>query len=286
MRRPWRLGLAAQAVLLATTPAAAHGFGQRFDLPLPLSFWVVGAGLTIVFTFVVMALFVGEQAAAGTYPRFNLLRVPVFRWIAAPVVVETIRALVLMVFLVTIAAGFLGSQDPYSNIIVTLIWVTWWVGFAFTCALVGNLWALVNPLNTIFLWLEAAFRLATGRELSLNRPYPRWLGAWPAVLFFLVFAWGELVWVEHDVPAALARVIVAYSLISIAGMFVYGRRTWLEQAEAFSVAFGVLARFSPLEVRLAERDIAGAPLHEQLRQWNLRPLGIGLLEDERVRWSF
>src|SRR5204863_943263 len=52
------------------------------------------------------------------------------------------------------------------------------------------------------------------------------------------------------------------------------------------VAFGILARFSPLEVRVSEGDVATAGAPHKLREWNLRPLGVGLLEDERVRWSF
>ncbi len=50
------------AGLAIATPAAAHGFGQRFDLPLPLAFWVTGAGASIVLSFVVMAIFVKERA--------------------------------------------------------------------------------------------------------------------------------------------------------------------------------------------------------------------------------
>ncbi len=42
------------------SPAAAHGFGQRYDLPLPLGLWVLGAGATIVLTFAVTALYLRE----------------------------------------------------------------------------------------------------------------------------------------------------------------------------------------------------------------------------------
>src|SRR5262245_10705384 len=99
MLRPLRSALATAALFLAARPAAAHGFGQRFDLPLPLELWVVGAGLTIVFTFAVMALFVREQAASGSYPRFDLLRLAPFRWIASSAVVDLIKGLALSIFL-------------------------------------------------------------------------------------------------------------------------------------------------------------------------------------------
>ena len=44
------------------SPAAAHGFGQRYDLPLPLGLWVLGAGATIVLTFAVTALYLRETS--------------------------------------------------------------------------------------------------------------------------------------------------------------------------------------------------------------------------------
>ena len=37
------LGAAACLALGAATPAAAHGFGQRYDLPLPLPLYLFGA---------------------------------------------------------------------------------------------------------------------------------------------------------------------------------------------------------------------------------------------------
>ena len=39
------------------TPAAAHGFGQRYDLPLPLSLYLFGTAAAVVLSFVVAGLF-------------------------------------------------------------------------------------------------------------------------------------------------------------------------------------------------------------------------------------
>jgi hypothetical protein len=100
-------------------------------------------------------------------------------------------------------------------------------------------------------------------------PYPAWLGMWPAVTLFTGFVWAELVWQDNDVPAFLARAMLAYAVLTWTGMFLFGRDTWLERGEAFSVAFGILARFAPLDER---RRL-------------LRPPGMGLLTDRPVPFS-
>ena len=79
-------GLRALAAALLTclaTPASAHGFGQRYDLPIPLSFYVAGVATAIVVSFLIVGLFVREVPRAQTYPRIDLLAAPLGRWIAA-----------------------------------------------------------------------------------------------------------------------------------------------------------------------------------------------------------
>ena len=160
-------------------------------------------------------------------------------WLLAP-----LRVAAVLIFLLALAAGFFGNQDPYRNLLPTVVWVLWWVGFAFLCALVADFWALVNPLDSLFRWAGAP---------SLRLAYPRRLGEWPAVVLFLAFAWAELVWPDKDVPARLACALLGYALLTWTGMFLYGRETWLARGEAFSLAFGLLARFAPLGRRALDR---------------------------------
>ena len=259
--------------------APAHGFGQRFDLPLPLWLWVTGAGATIVLTFLLMALFMKEGRHTVEYPRLDLLQFRPVRWAANPRTVAILRLLAVLLCALTVCAGLIGNQDPYSNLIPTMVWVIWWVGVAFACALIGDLWSLINPWRTAFAWAEGAYGAAThGRRLSRAIEYPTWLGAWPAVFVFLAFAWAELVWGDRNVPNRLGLALFGYSLFTWLGMFVFGRETWLRHAEAFTVAFGVLARFAPTE-------FVAPSGRESNRQFNLRPPGAGLMAATPVSWS-
>ena len=45
----------------------AHGFGERYDLPIPLTFFLIGAGLTIIFSFFLLLLFYNQKEKANEF---------------------------------------------------------------------------------------------------------------------------------------------------------------------------------------------------------------------------
>jgi hypothetical protein len=49
-----------------------------------------------------------------------------------------VRLIAVMVFVLALCAGFFGVQSPYSNLLTTLVWVVWWVGFAFSAILLAS----------------------------------------------------------------------------------------------------------------------------------------------------
>jgi hypothetical protein len=263
---------AAVATTWWTTPASAHGFGQRYDLPIPLSFYLAGVGTAVVVSFVIVGLFVREAPRLRTYPRIDLLRTPLGRWIASPSLALVLKLLALAALILTIVAGFRGDQNPYRNIAPTMVWVIAWVGLAYVSAFIGNIWALINPWNTIFESIEALRQGITGRgEFGLRLPYPEALGVWPAFLLLLALAWTELVYPNPAVPRTIACLALCYSVLTLAGMFLFGRDRWLERGEVFTAVFGTFARFAPIELR------GGGDRHF----W-LRPFGAGLLDSGTV----
>jgi hypothetical protein len=264
--------LAAGAMALLPAAAAAHGFGQRYDLPIPLAFYVVAAGATVGFSFVLVAgFFTARHGERTEYPHL-LLRVRP-RGLATTLA-SSLRVFCAAFFAFIIIAGLIGDQNPFRNIIVGSVWVTGWVGISLACAFLGDIWRLIDPWNTLFASVERLFEwMGAARWLAARRTYPDWLGVWPAFCLLVVFAWMELVWSARDVPAQLARAMIAYSLLTWIGMFVFGREIWRAHGEVFSIVFGVFSCFGVFGVRRCGIAI------------ELRPPAVGLLDRRSVHPS-
>ncbi|HSA90135.1 MAG TPA: hypothetical protein VLF42_09585 [Burkholderiales bacterium] len=257
--------------LLFPALAQAHGFGTRYELPLPLAIYLTSAALTILLSFLAMAWFSRRAVSAGEGWSFDMLTTLPGRLLASAPVLFVLRLAAVALFVLVVAAGLLGTQSPLKNIAPAFVWALWWVGMTYLSALAGDLWALLNPLETIFRWAEAAHaRARPGRRLSLDLPYPQAAGVWPAAALFLVFVWMELVWEGADRPASVSLAIIAYAALAWTGMLLFGRREWLRRGEVFAIVFGLIARFSPTQAR----EVDGR------WQWKLRPYAVGLLARE------
>jgi hypothetical protein len=153
-------------------PATAHGFGQRYDLPLPLSLYLFSAAAAVVASFLVVGLFARHAPGVRGYVRLDLLPTPLGRLVASLPVKGTLRLFAVVLLGIVMIAGFCGDQNPYQNIAPTLVWIIWWVGLAMVSAFVGNLWALINPWRTIFGAADSLARMIGGRGILCTLPIP------------------------------------------------------------------------------------------------------------------
>ena len=303
-RRAIGVGLLMAGLLLAGAavfagPAQAHGFGERYDLPLPLSLFVIAGGVAVLLSFLVVTLFLRGDSAHRAYPRYNLLRMPVLgraltsRWLTGPV-----QTLSVLLTGYVILGGLIGTERAALNPAPAAVYVAFWVGLSFFTALFGNLWALVNPWKIAWSAAEGIGRaLAPGRRQRRHRPYPARWGPWPAVLVFVGFAVLETVAADAAGPRALGWILLGYTVYNFVGMYRYGRDVWLRNAEGFTVVYGFMARFAITEVRAPVAECRGcstggrcsagetdcvdcyecyAAAAPAQREFNLRPPCVGL----------
>jgi len=276
-KRPaFTFAAAVASVCSLAVPAHAHGFGQRYDLPLPLSLYLFGTAAAVVLSFVIVGLFARHVPGAGGYPRIDLLARPLGRQIARALG-TLLKLFSIGLLVLTVIAGFYGSQNPYQNIAPTLVWIVWWVGLAVFSAFFGDLWVLINPWRALFDWADRLYRTGGGRGLGLRWPYPEALAVWPAFALLLAVSWTELVFPSPAVPANIASLVLFYSLLTWTGMAAFGSEAWVRHGEVFSVFFGVFARFAPTE----------PSIHDRSGEYGLalRPFGAGLLANEQASTS-
>jgi len=183
----------------------------------------------------------------------------------APRLLAALKVLAVCGLLLTLATGFFGNRDPYRNFSMTFFWVVFVLAFAYLTALIGDLYAQINPWATIAQWLDRAIPgFAQGRLR-----YPERLGYWPALALYMAFIWIELF--AHMRPFSLATMLAAYSLLNLAGVWLVGAPAWFRYYEFFAVFLRLLARMAPVEYGQAG-----------LR---LRMPFVGVLDQPAERWS-
>ena len=86
-------------------------------------------------------------------------------------------------------------------------------------------------------------RLAGHQFAGLLKQPARW-GHWPALILYWGFINLELF--GHLLSRELSAWLLAYSVVNIAGAWLFGRQAWFEQGEFFGVMLRLIGRMAPL----------------------------------------
>ena len=244
MRRSLLAVSVVSAVLvIGASPAWAHGVGERGDLPLPLGFFTWGAAIALIISFVALRVLWPkprlDDASVG-----HLLP----KWVqaAAPAGRIVLRIVGLAFYLVVFTAAWFGLDTPAANIAPVSLYVVFWVGGPILAALAGDVWAALNPFDTIAAGWErlrprpqAAPSAGPGADGEDDADEPGF-GNWTAAIGIFSFVWLELAYHDAASPRAVAVWLTLYSVANLAGAVRWGRG-WLRYGEGFAALFGLIA---------------------------------------------
>lgn len=223
------------AVVALALPGAAvgHQITDKYQAPLPLVVYLAGAAFAVAMSFVFVAI------RGGRPPRIETASEPrtVPGWLRV-----TLQAIGLIAWLwIVVQTLFGGSGD--GDVASLFLWTYGWVGVALVSALLGPAWSWIDPFSTIHRLLGRVGSML-GMGGSEPAEYPARLGRWPAVIGLAGVVWLELA-ARLDGGRTLGLLLIAYTLLTVAGMSYFGREQWRSRAEVFSVWFGLLGRLAP-----------------------------------------
>lgn len=214
-------------------PASAHGLGGRADLPVPVSYFVVGAGIAVVISFVALAVLwptprlQGEIRDGGIEPG-----VLIGGW------GKVLSAVGLLGLGMVVLTGIL-NREGGRTMAAVLVWVYFWLVVPFAATVVGNWWKAISPWRALAGWLNGA---VPEREDAAAG-----VGMWPAVVALAAFTWLELVSGSSDRPRTMALAAVVYTVYVLAATRYLGVETGLRTTEAFENYNAIIGSMAPFE---------------------------------------
>jgi hypothetical protein len=244
----------------------AHGISVRTDLPVPEWLFWWAAAIVLVVSFVGLASLWPEPRLQQ--PSWRPLPRGIGRVIAGRPVEIVCGAIGVFLFVLTVYAGFEGTQSTTANWTPIFIYVIFWLAFVPLSLVFGDVFRAFNPWRAIGRSVAWVARTISRSELPEPLAYPGQLGRWPAAVGIFGFATMELVVSDGDKPETLAIAVLVYSAFTFIGMALYGVERWSDRGEAFSVYFNLFSRLSVFETRGREvglrPPLSGLPRLEQL----------------------
>ena len=227
--------------LLVPTIASAHvALLSAYILPVPLPVYFLACAVTLIITFVIIGLRVGRRQSSVPASR----TLPIASGPLGHSIVQSalmiLRIGALACVALTVIAGYVGIKHPLGNISYLLFWTFFWLGFAYLTALIGDVFEAINPWRTLVDCAQAC-----GLDLSKARiAYPAWLAYYPALFFYVAVVCIELFLLP--LPSTLATAVIIYTIVTFAGSWLFGARSWFEYGEFFGVFFRLIGLLAPV----------------------------------------
>jgi hypothetical protein len=237
-----KLSILTLLTLIFPKSVSAHAFGQDYTLALPLWLYYYGGGAAIIASFILVGLYLNETRKDLRIPEVEIKKL---KFLLNPKLKNVLKAISLIIFLITIFAGLFGTQDPTLSLPPLMLWIYLLLGMAYFSALFGSIFPLINP----FLYVsKILLKLIGHNEIMQN--FPARFFYLPALIVYFILILLELVFPFFGVsPLILSLLFIFYTIIYFLGSLIFGLKVWSSQADFFNVFFTLLSKISPFEAR-------------------------------------
>ncbi len=194
-------------------------------------------------------------------PRLDLMAWGPLRWAFTSRPLRFVgQAVLVAFFLLILAAGLFGHQNPALNVAPLLTWTVWWGGLVVVIMFFGKAWCTVCPWDALAGWLEKLrFWRKTERGLGLGLKWPKPMrNIVLATVLFVGLTWVELGFGVTMKPRATAWLGLAMLVMAIGAAFVFERKSFCRYACLVGRVSGLYAMFSGIEVRARDAGICGS----------------------------
>jgi len=191
-------------------------------------------------------------AGAHRSDRLDLLA---YHWISAAVRSRVfrflLRAVVVALFVLIIAAGLFGNQNPALNIAPILTWTVWWGALIVLILFAGKAWCYVCPWDAMAEWTEKlSFWRKSDEGLSAGIKWPRiFRNILIATILFVGLTWIELGFGVTMRPRITAYLAIAMLLMAVVSALLFDRKSFCRYGCLVGRVSGLYALFAGVEVR-------------------------------------
>ncbi|GAA5051282.1 hypothetical protein [Nocardia callitridis] len=233
----------------------AHGIGGASDLPIPLTYALIGAAWALTFSFGILVFAWREPRLNPRSPGFALP--PAFRAVVdAPLARVFLAAVSLVGTALVLAIALLGQRDSALSPVPGVLYIFLWVGVPVVSLVLGPVWQVISAPRAI----HRALCAVLGRPLDRGVVrYPESWGQWPAAVGLFTFVWLELAYSEPSSLAAVTTWLIGYLAVTTVGLIVCGT-AWAENADPLEVYSSLLGRSSALGRRDTGELVLRSPL--------------------------
>ena len=227
--------------LFVSHSSFAHSIDERYDLPLPLHFFLIGSALVVFVSFIGFVFAFTTSKPSPTY------QLTIFKDVSQNSIFRCVKICLqlfsLILFFVVLGACFWGDPNPLQNLAPNFIWMTWWLGLSLLISFFGNIWPLLNPWRTLY-QLVAKFSVPLNQSAKLSKiQLQGFNGLYLATLFLCLWSWLEVVYPVAFVPYRIGYLILAWSFIQFSGLLLLSPSCWFKSVDFFSIYFEWLGKF-------------------------------------------